>query len=128
MNKFESLRSIRPIVIGGRKKKKRKYSRGLGELQVVGGRLTKVTEKAARDSVKGLRMFLRASEKSSRRKQDGAIRDLGVNLAKGVGKSLEESSAIPEEVARALSTRKSRKSVRRRLKITARLSRALGLK
>jgi hypothetical protein len=73
-------------------------------------------------------MFLRASEKSSRRKQDGAIRDLGVNLAKGVGKSLEESSAIPEEVARALSTRKSRKSVRRRLKITARLSRALGLK
>ena len=129
MGRFDDLRNMQPLLINSKKKKKkRKYSRGLRELQLTGGRLTNIGDQMARSSSKGMRRFRSESKASARERQDGAIRDLGLNMAKGLGASLEAARPIPEDMARALSTRGSRKAMRRQMKIAAKLSRSLGLK
>lgn len=111
-----------------KKKKKMKYSRGLRDLQTVGRRLTKVSERLARANAAGIETYRKASDKSARKKRDGAMRDFGVNAAKGMSKSLRKSSRVPVDIARALSPRGTRKRTRRQLKVSARLARAMRIR
>src|SRR5689334_11263432 len=96
------LTSRRPIVIGGKKRKKRKYSRGLKDLQEWGRAMARVSDGVARSAWKGTRAYRKASNKSARKKRDGAIRDYNLNVAKGISKSLRSSSSLPYDLARAL--------------------------
>ena len=67
---------LRPIVVNiGKKKKKKKYSRGLEDLQRTGVGLTRVSSRIARSVAKGMKAFRKASDKSARKKRDGALRD-----------------------------------------------------
>ena len=118
--------TTRPIVVGGGKKKKRKYSRGLRDLQVSGRRMTKISGTVTRAVSKGLRAYRKASDKSARKKRDGAIRDLGLNVAKGASKLLRSSSSVPYDLARAMNRRGLRRSVRRQVRAAARFNRLLG--
>jgi len=118
--------TTRPIVVGDRKKKKRKYSRGLRDLQVSGRRMTKVSSNVTRAVSKGLRAYRKASDKSARKKRDGALRDLGLNAAKGATKLLRASSSVPYDLARAMNRRGLRRSVRRQVRSAARFNRLLG--
>ncbi len=120
------LGSTRPIVVETKKKKKKKYSRGLKEMQVSSRKLTRVSDDLSRSVSKGIRAYRKASDKSAEKKRDGALRDLGVNVAKGLSKGLRSSSSIPRDVASALDTKGARRSRRRQLKGLARLSRTLG--
>ena len=117
-----------PLVINVKKKKKRKYSRGLRDLQSVGQRMTKVSSRVARAVSKGVSSYRKASDKSSRKKRDGALRDFNVNIAKSFSRSLRESSRIPLDIAKSFSTRGTRKAMRRQLRGTSRLVRVLGFR
>jgi hypothetical protein len=118
-----------PIVIDIKKsKKKRKYSRGLKEVQVAGRRMTRTSSRMVSAVAKGMDTFRKATDKSARRKRDGAIRDLGLNSARGLGRSLRESSRVPVELAKALDNKVSRRIVRLQLRAASRFSRVLRLR
>jgi hypothetical protein len=122
----QALDLIQPNVINVKKKnKKRKYSRGLKEFQVSGRRVTRTTSRIMRAVTKGVDGFRKASDKSARRKRDGAVRDFGLNAAKGMSRSLRASSRIPLEMAKTLDTRTSRRFVRLQLRAASRFSRVL---
>jgi DNA-binding transcriptional regulator GbsR (MarR family) len=117
----------RPIVIdGGKKKKKRKYSKGLKDLQVSARRTSAISSDLTRAVAKGVRAYRKASSKSAEKKRDGALRDMGRNIAKGISKSLRKSSDVPYDLAKALETRGLRRSRRRATKALARLGRMVG--
>ena len=118
----------KPIVIKMKKKKNRKYSRGLRDLQVTGRRLSKVSSHVARSVSEGFDAYRKASKKSARKKRDGALRDLSLNLAKGLSRSLRESSRIPVDLAKAVDTRGSRRLARRQIRNMARFNRLLRIR
>ena len=120
--------STRPIVISAKKKKKRKYSRGLRDIQVWGRRMAKVNEDVTRAVSNGARTYRKASNKSAQKKRDGAILDFGLNVAKGIGKSLRSSSSVPVDVVRAMSSRGARRRLRRQVRGMARINRQLGIR
>jgi hypothetical protein len=118
--------SMRPIILKTKKKKKRKYSKGLRDIQTSGRRLTKISDDLSRSVSKGIRAYRKASDKSSRKKRDGAVRDFGLNAAKGIGKSMRSSSSVPYKIARALNTRGTRRGMRRQARAWGRMNRILG--
>jgi len=120
--------STRPIVISTKKKKQRKYSRGLRDIQVWGRRMAKVNEDLARAVANGAGAYRKASNQSAGKKRDGAIRDFGLNVAKGIGKALRSSSSVPYDLARATYRRGTRRRLRRQARVMARLNRRLGIR
>jgi Family of unknown function (DUF6312) len=100
-----------------KKRKKRKYSRGLKDVQRAGRRVSKANRRIARAVASGFAEFYRKSDRSSRKRRDGLIRDFNVNLSKGLSKSLRRSSWTPVDFAEAFDT----KSMRRTTKQVARL-------
>jgi len=120
--------SLKPIVIKSGKKKKFKYTRGLGDFQKTSRRASKVAGKMARASAKGIETFRKASDKSARKKRDGALRDFGLNAAKGVSKSLRVASSTPYDIAKAFDRRSSRRLIRRQIKTAARMARLMRMR
>lgn len=120
--------SLSPIVINIKKKKKRRYSRGLGDLQRTGRGMNKVSASMARALYDGADKFRKASDKSARKKRDGALRDLGLNIGKAMSKSLSASSPIPVDIAQTLNTSSMRRSTRRQIRVLSRLNRVLRLR
>lgn len=120
--------TLRPIVLKLKKKKKRKYSRGLADLQRAGRGFTKISMRMSRSAFKGMDEFRKASDKSARKKRDGALRDLGVNMGKAASKSLRASSRIPRDFGKILHTRSMRRGVRRQIRIASRLNRMIGFR
>ena len=114
----------RPIVVKSKKKKYR-YSRGLKDLQRTGRSMTKVSSRLSRAVSKGVDTYRKSADKSARKKRDGAIRDFGLNAAKGLSKSLRASSRTPYDLARAINGPGTRKRIRRQLKGTSRFARLL---
>ena len=122
-------RSSRPIFIKVKdKKKKRKYSRGLGDLQRAGRRLTRVSLSVSEAMFRGGKTFRKASNKSSLKKRDGALRDLGLNLGKAMSKTIKVSSSVPADMARAVYVRSTRRSIRRQIRAAARFNRIFRLR
>ena len=106
-----------------RKKKKRKYSKGLKELQRLERTVSKTSSRVARAVAKGMATYRKRSDKSSFKKRDGSIRDFGVNIAAGLGKTLRVLSGVPSDLAKGLDTKRARKRTRRQVKIAARIAR-----
>ncbi len=125
---MDTVQLQRPIVLKARKKKKRRYSRGLGDLQRVTRGFSKLNARAARAYATGFDTFYKASDKSSLKKRDGALRDLSRNLGKAASKSLRKSSRLPSDAALILSTGSSRRAIRRQIKVISFLNRRLGLR
>jgi hypothetical protein len=97
-------------------KKKRKYSKGLKELQQTARGLTKANRRIAKAVAAGFSEFARRDNASSQSKRDGAIRDIVKNWSRGFGKAVRRGSEAPYELAKAFDT----KSVRRAVRDTAR--------
>ena len=120
------LDATHPIVVKTKGKKKRKYSRGLKELQQNSRSLAKVSDDLARSVSKGIRTYRKASDKSADKKRDGAMLDFGLNLAKGLSKSLRTSSSVPEDLAQAmLGQGGTRRRLRRQMRLAARINRRI---
>lgn len=114
-----------PLVIEIKKKKKRKYSRGLEDMQVAGQRTSKIAARVIRSVSKGYDKFLEATDESALKRRDGALLDLDRNLAKGLSRSLKSASDIPLDLVEIWDTKKSRKARRRQTRVVARLLRIL---
>ena len=121
---------MRPIVINIKKKKKNKkrYSRGLKDLQQTGRGFTKISSRIARSVYKGMQQFRKASDKSASKKRDGALRDLMLNMGKASSKSLRISSRVPLDIAKTLNQRSGRRIFRRQLSLMSRMNRRLRLR
>lgn len=117
---------VRPIVISTKKKKKRKYSRGLRDIQVSGIRIMKIADGLAGSTAKGIQTFRKANKKSAGKKRNGMLKDMGVNLGKAISKSLRASSDVPSDIAKAFNTRGTRRQMRRQLRAAAKINRQLG--
>ena len=118
----------RPIVIKMKRKKKRRYSRGLGVLGRTARGLTRASSRVARAYYEGTDAFYRASDRSARKKKDGALRDLGKNMRKATRKSIRVADRIPADLDVLPGPRRGRTSMRRRMRATARLNRRFGFR
>ena len=90
---------------GKKKRKKRKYSRGLkgfGQLQRGAVRSSWRLGDAV---AAGLNRYRKRNDKSSRKRRDGALRYMFKNASRGVGKTLEKSGKAPYDLVRHLSTK-----------------------
>jgi hypothetical protein len=110
---------------GKKKGKKRKVSRGLKKVEIAGRRGVKGANRIARAVAKGIALFRKRSNKSSRKKRDGRLRDLTVNLGRGAGRTLRVSSVAPLQFARAFQGGGLAKPNRRVTKGVARFLRGL---
>jgi hypothetical protein len=124
----EQLDLTKPIVIDFKKKKKRKYSRGLKDLQISERRTADVSSRMMRSLSEGFDAYRKASDKSARKKRDGALLDMNRNLAKGLKRSLRVSSRLPVDLARVVETPGSRRFARRQFRGMARLTRLLRIR
>ena len=101
------------IVVEKRKKKrKRKYSRGTRGLQELSDGLTKASFRVPNAVAKGLDEFYDRSRKSSKKRRDGAFRDLLRNGARGADRFFRQFGKAPNDVARKVRTRRVWKQTR----------------
>lgn len=84
------------------KKPRRKYSKRLKGIQELERGVSKATHRLVGSIDEGLRAWRKSTDKSSRKKKDGAIRDAVTNYAKAVSKSLRVASAVPVDLAGAV--------------------------
>ena len=113
-----------PLVVQvDKNRRKKRYSRGLRDLQISNRGLARASRRLVKAVERGMRTYLKESNKSARKKSDGALRDMGLNMSDAIGSGLRELSGIPRDVARTLSTRSWRRSMRRSMKATARFNR-----
>lgn len=116
-----------PIVLNlkkGKKKSKRRYSKGLEEFQEMERHLTRSTHRMARATEKGIRYYRQRSRKSAQKKRDGVIRDFIPNSGLAMSEMMREASPIPFDLARAMDTKQNRRRLRRQLRSMSRALRA----
>lgn len=94
-----------------RKKKKRKYSRGLKNVQTMERGLSKASYRVARAVTSGLSTYRKRRDKSARKRRDGAILDFVPNVAEGMGKTLRRASLVPYDLAKTFYTKRARRRV-----------------
>jgi hypothetical protein len=109
----------RPIVIKVKGKKKRKYSKGLKDLQISLRNGTRVSERLADAIAAGIEKYKRRSDRSARDRKDGMLKDIFKNSASGAEIMLRKSSRLPVLLAKSI----RRKTISRRLRSMRRLSR-----
>jgi hypothetical protein len=100
------------VVKKKKKKKKRRYTRGSRDLQELGRGYTRSATRVADAVAQGLDEYRSLSNKSSRKKRDGAIRDLPENLSLALGVTMRRASRAAYDVARRLRTRRLWKQTR----------------
>lgn len=92
-----------PLVVkAGKKKKKKKYSRGLKGLQKSLFRASKGTYRLSSALSKGIQTWRRQGARSARKRRDGLFRDGFKNSAKAFGKVIRVTSKSPRDYVRAL--------------------------
>ncbi len=89
-----------------KKTRKKKYSRGLRDLQRLGAGSVRAAERIGRAVEVGLRGYRRRSNKSARKGRDGALRDAFENAAIAAGKAIEASARAPRDLAKGLDTKR----------------------
>jgi hypothetical protein len=110
---------IRPIVLELKKKKKKnkkRYTKGLEEVQRMEGHLTRSAQRVTRATEKGITSYRKLSTKSANKKKDGAIRDFIPNSGIAMSHSLREASQLPYDIAQAMDTPQNRKRLKRQLR------------
>jgi hypothetical protein len=106
------------------KKRKRRYSRGLRDLQQMERRLTRSARRMSRSADKGMASYWKRREKSARKKRDGALRDFIPNSGWAMSRAMREASPLPYDLARAMSTRGTRRWLNRQVRMASRQWRA----
>ena len=99
---------VHPIVIDLRRKKKRgkkKYSRGLKDVQRLEQGLADASESVAGGLSAGAKSFRRRNNRSANRRRDGVIRDGLENWTYGLSRALRRASDAPYRLARKTSSR-----------------------
>lgn len=97
---------------GKGKKKKRKYSSGLKDVQGLTRGFVNSSDRLGRAVAKGFSTYRTESDKSARKKRDGAVQYAVQNWAKAVGKSVRMASSAPYKFAKAGNTKTLRRALR----------------
>lgn len=100
-----------------KKRRKRKYSKDLRGVQKFERNASKALLRVTRSVDAGISEWRKQTDRSARRRKDGALRDAPENLAKAVGKQLRVASRAPEDLVRAVRSLRIRKVVRRLIPI-----------
>lgn len=79
------------------KKKKKKYSKGLKNAQRFEEGMTKAQRRLAKAVFEGLDSWNRATDRSARKKKDGALRDVMKNSAKATEKAIRVAARAPRD-------------------------------
>jgi hypothetical protein len=104
-----------PVAPAVQRKGKRKYSKNLREVQEFERYASKAFNRMARSVEAGIREWRKQTDRSARRRRDGAIRDALDNFALATGKQMRVMSRVPEDVVDAVRALKIRRVVRRLL-------------
>jgi transketolase len=112
----------KPIVLDykPKKKKQKRYSKGLGDFQRVEGKLSRINRRVAEAMAEGASTYEKERKKSAGKKKDGAIRDFLPNLGEALSASLRETSSVPADVAAAVNTQSSRRLLRNQIRTVSR--------
>jgi hypothetical protein len=94
------------------KRKKRRYSSGLKEVQKAELGLVKASQRLSRAAERGLRTYRKRRDKSARKRKDGAIRDALENWSRGLGRAMRVGSDAPYDFAREVNTGKFSRQLR----------------
>ena len=102
------------VVYDYRKKKKKgkKYSKGLKTIQRTEDGLTLAGRRLGDALESGFKSYRKRRNKSARRRKDGPLRDIVRNTAGGVSQFFSVGSDIPYDVARKVNNRRFGKQVR----------------
>ena len=95
-----------------KKRKKRRYSRGLKDVQNLERGLTRASKRISRALDRGLSRYIRLRDRSSRRKRDGAIRDVLKNASRALGRGLRAGSNAPYDLIRDINTKRFSRRLR----------------
>lgn len=101
-----------PLVLGKKKRKKRRYS---GRFKIPGRAefgASKAAKRLANAVSDGIDTYVRRSNRSARKRRDGALKDLVKNSTRGVGKTLRKSTKVPRELTKALPARALRRTAK----------------
>lgn len=112
--KAEAAGTQPPVVYRKRKrrKKKRRYSRGLRDVQRLGLGVVRASDRLTDAVAAGVTTFRKESNKSSRKRRDGAIRDALDNWSSAMSETIRKSADAPLDITRKVSTRRFGKQVR----------------
>lgn len=91
----------------------RKYSKRNENVQRFERHASRGLHRLAKSVEAGMREWRKATDRSSRKRTDGAIRDALENSARAVGKQIRMASRVPEDAVRAVRTLKVTKALRR---------------
>ena len=108
-----------PPVAPEKKKKKRKYGPGLRSVQELERGMSEAGETLAKAVSRGLTVYRKRSNKSSRKRRDGAIRDAVQNWTKAVGKTVRDASDAPYDMVKTLNSNKISKQLRGVVKLAS---------
>jgi hypothetical protein len=107
---------VEVISVGGKQKKgKRKYSGNLRAVQEAERGVSKALWRLTDAASSGVKRWRDETDKSSRKKRDGAVRDAVENASKALGKTLRVASVVPLDASKMLRRLKIRKLVSRLL-------------
>src|ERR1700692_2416537 len=95
----------RPIVYE-KKKRKKKYSRGLKEPQRLGKGLARSAERLAQAVADGISETCRRGNNSARKKRDGAIKDAVRKVGRGLEAAISTAAKAPTDLTKRVSTRR----------------------
>jgi hypothetical protein len=104
-----------PLVVydfGKKRKKRKKYSRGLKTIQRTEDGLTLAGRRLGDAVESGFRSYRKRRNRSARRRKDGPLRDIFRNSTGGLSQFLSVGSDIPYDVARKVNNRRFGKQVR----------------
>ena len=101
-----------------RRRKKKKYTRGLRDLQRIAHGVTDSSERLAKGLSRGIVRYRRAQNKSARRKKDGGITDFIDNWSKGASRGLRVASRAPYDFARRVNTKPYTRLIRSTVGLT----------
>jgi len=87
------------VILGGKKKKKKKkrYTRSIRGVQRLEVGASKSQRRVAKAVVRGLNAWIDATDKSARKKRDGAVKDGLKNTSKAMRKALRTAAEAPAD-------------------------------
>lgn len=91
----------------------RKYSKRRKNLQELERHASKGLHRLVKSVEAGVREWREATDRSARKRKDGALRDALENSARAVSKQIRVASRVPQDAARALRSLKITKALRR---------------
>jgi hypothetical protein len=100
------------VLVPERRKKKKKYSRGLRDIQKLDRGIAKASRRVSRAVASGLSSYVKESEKSARKHRDGRIKYAFENWATALSKTIRQASSAPSILADAVSTKNTRRQFR----------------